>query len=87
MSTHEVVLTEAEEDVGLPHAAVADDQQLCKVIVTVLLHLLVILNNQPGWKLIINRDLIEEEVLQKMDHLAAARSFALSKCYNSRCLL
>lgn len=57
MGTHEVVLTESEEDVGLPHSTITDNQQLRKMIVTVLLHLYRILNNQP--RLIINRDLIE----------------------------
>lgn len=53
MGTHEVVLTEPEKDVGLSDPAIADDQQLCKMIVTVLLHHYRILNNQP--RLIINR--------------------------------
>lgn len=56
MGTHKVVLTESEEDVGLTDTTIADDKQLCKMIVTVLLHHYRILNNQP--RLIINRDLI-----------------------------
>jgi hypothetical protein len=38
MRTHEVVLAEPEEDIGLADAAIPNDQQLGEVIVTVLAH-------------------------------------------------
>jgi hypothetical protein len=38
MRTHEVVLAETQEDVGLAHPRVPDDQQLGQVVVTVLPH-------------------------------------------------